>query len=385
MEVKTFRTSERISRRTCYDGSAELSGRQSGHPQEVSRKKKNPPDVERGMFSVETAEQGVSQLFVNADPDEARSYFRSKSRFKVDKLMSLKEAVESFVHDGDYLAVGGFGFNRTSVAACHEIVRQRRKHMGFAGYASTHDFQILAAGEVFDRVDIAYVIGMEALGMSNCARRYIESGRVKICEWTHYALAARLKAAAMGIPFLPTRVMLGTDTLRYSAAKVMQCPFTGKQLALQPALYPDVAVIHVNEADIYGNCRVQGAVYSDNDLARASKRLIITAERLVSNDYIRQDPDRTIIPYYMVDAVCESPFGAYPGSMPCEYASDEDHLKEWLSVQNNPEEFTAFLKHNIYECPDHATYIERNGGAKKLDKLKAKELSLQREQIYAEF
>ena len=182
--------------------------------------------------------------------------------------MSLKDAVERFVKDGDYLAIGGFGTSRTPIAACQEIVRQGRKNMGFAGHTSTHDFQILAAGEVFNRVDIAYIIGLEARGMSQCARAYMESGQVKICEWSNFSLAARLKAAAMGIPFLPTRNMIGTDTFKYSAGKIMTCPFTGKTLALQPALYPDASVIHVHEADISGNCRIQGIVISDDDLER---------------------------------------------------------------------------------------------------------------------
>ena len=183
-------------------------------------------------------EQGFGPLFTNPDPDEARAFFRAKSRRKTSKLTTLPDAVARFVHDGDYLAIGGFGSNRTPIAACHEIVRQGRKQMGYAGYASTHDFQILAAGEVFDRLDIASAIGLEMRGMGLQARRYLESGRVKICEWTNFSMAARLKAAAMGVPFIPTRNMLGTDTFRYSAAKALECPFTGRHLALQPALYP---------------------------------------------------------------------------------------------------------------------------------------------------
>ncbi|MBW2595087.1 MAG: CoA transferase subunit A, partial [Deltaproteobacteria bacterium] len=107
-------------------------------------------------------EEGKGRLFTDPDPDKARAFFRKKSRKMENKLMSLKKAVEKFVHDGDYLAIGGFGANRTPVAACHEIVRQGRKKMGFAGHTSTHDFQILSAGEVFDRLDIAYIIGLEA-------------------------------------------------------------------------------------------------------------------------------------------------------------------------------------------------------------------------------
>jgi glutaconate CoA-transferase subunit A len=323
-------------------------------------------------------EEATGRLFTSPDPDKAREFFRTKSRKMTKKLMSLEEAVERFVHDGDYLAIGGFGANRTPIAACHEIARQGRKNMGFAGHTSTHDFQILAAGEVFDRVDVAYIVGLEARGLSPCAREYMQSGKVRVCEWTNYALSVRLKAAAMGVPFVPARNMLGTDTFRYSGAKIAECPFTGKRLVLLPALYPDVAVIHVHECDVYGNSRIKGILISDDDLARASKHVIITAERLISNDEVRRDPKSTDIPYYLVDAVCEVPFGAYPGTMPYEYFSDEEHLKEWLRVQKDPEEFRRFLNRNIYECADHYEYIERNGGMQKIRELRRKELLLNR-------
>jgi len=328
---------------------------------------------------VDVIEEGIGRLLTDPDPDNAREFFRKKSRKMVDKVMSLKDAIEKFVHDGGYLAIGGFGAIRTPIAACHEIVRQGRKNMGFAGHTSTHDFEVLSAGEVFNRVDIAYIIGLEARGLSPCARRYMESGKVEITEWTNYSLAARLKAAAMGVPFVPTRNVLGTDTFHYSAGKVVECPFTGKKLMLQPALYPDVSVIHVHEADIYGNSRIKGISISDLDLARATKRLIITTERLISNEEIRRDPSLTSIPFYLVDAVCEVRYGAYPGNMPYEYFSDEEHLQEWLKAEQDPEVFKEFLKRNIYDCKDHAEYIELHGGIEKMNELRAKEFLIHKE------
>ena len=298
----------------------------------------------------------------------------------VNKTMELKEAVETFVHDGDYLGIGGFGANRTPIAAMHEIVRQGRKNMGLAGHTATHDMQILSAGEVYDRVDAAYVVGLEARGLSSCSRKYLESGKVQVTEWTNYALTLRMKAAAMGVPYLPARNMIGTDTFKYSAAKLVECPFTGKKTVLLPALYPDIGIIHVHEADIYGNARFKGIAISDLDLASASKRLIITTEKLIHNDDISSDPGSTNIPYYLVDAVCEVPFGAYPGNMAYEYFSDEEHLREWLTVERDPEAFAAFLKRNIFDCVDNEAYIAANGGARKMRELRAKELLLYREE-----
>jgi glutaconate CoA-transferase, subunit A len=324
-------------------------------------------------------DQGIGPLFMDPDPDKARAFFRTKKRKMKNKVMELKDAIKEFVHDGDYLGMGGFGANRTPVAACHEIVRQGRKKMGFAGHTATHDMEILSAGEVYDRLDVAYVVGLEARGLSPCSRKYVESGKVEVTEWTNYSLTARLKAAAMGVPFVPIRNIMGTDTFKYSASKIIECPYTGKKLAAMPALYPDVSVIHVHEADIYGNSRFKGIAVSDLDLANASKRLIITTEKLITHDEIARDPSSTRIPFHLVDAVCEVPFGAYPGTMPYEYFSDEDHLKEWMSVEKDSEKFKEFLDKNLYTCADHEEYIARNGGSAKMRELRVKEMLIYKE------
>ena len=323
--------------------------------------------------------EGKGELFTDVDPDHAREIFRQKPRKMVNKVMQLTKAIETFVHDGDYLGLGGFGGNRAPIAACHEILRQGRKHMGFVGHTTTHDFEILSAGEVFDRVDAGYIVGLEARGLSPCARRYMQTGKVRVTEWTNYSLSARLRAAAMGVPFIPTRNLLGTDTFEYSASKIIECPYTGKKLALQPALYPDVAIIHVHEADVYGNSRIRGIMKSDDDLARASKRLIITCERLITNEEIRRSPTETTIPYFLVDAVCEVPFGNYPGNMVYEYFSDEEHLQEWLKVEEDPVAFKEFLQKNIYSCKNHHEYINKNGGMEKMLKLRTIEHLLHKE------
>jgi glutaconate CoA-transferase subunit A len=327
------------------------------------------------MFEV--VAQGEGPLFRDPDADRAREFFRQKDRALKNKVMSVKEAVEKFVHDGDYLGIGGFGANRIPTAVCHEIVRQGRKKLIFAGHTATHDFQILAAGEAFNRCDAAYIVGLEARGLSPNARRYMESGKVESCEWTNYGLAIRLKAAAMGVSFLPGRNMLGTDTFKYSAAKVGKCPFTGQLYCLYPALWPDVAAIHVHEADVYGNCRVKGISVADLELARAAKRLIITCERLVHNDVIRNDPTNTVIPYYLADAVCEVPYGCYPGNMPYEYFSDEEHLRLWMETEQDLEKFKKFLDTYIYGVKNFNEYLELCGGIQRINDLRAQEHLIQ--------
>ncbi|HEY3787841.1 MAG TPA: CoA-transferase [Urbifossiella sp.] len=321
-------------------------------------------------------------LFSSPEPDAARAAFALKPRGLVDKIMTVPEAVRQFVRDGDYFASGGFGVNRIPTAILHEILRQRRQNLAFAGHTTTHDFQILCAGNLTGRgqtlakVDIAYVVGLEARGLSPHARRVMESGTVESVEWSNYTLALRFTAAAMGVPFVPARSLLGTDTFAHSPAKQIECPFTGEKLAAIPALYPDVAAIHVHEADRYGNCRFTGPSVADVELARAARRVIITCERLVPHDEMRRGPHLTQIPFLCVDAVCEVPYGSFPGNMPGEYFSDEDHLKLWMDVEKDTTAYRQFLDDHIYGVKDFAEYLESCGGLRRMQQLRQREMLL---------
>jgi glutaconate CoA-transferase subunit A len=333
---------------------------------------------------MDTLPQGEGPLFADPSAAQARAFFAGKPRAATDKLTTVPEAVGRLVGDGDYLAIGGFGSNRMPTAVVHEIVRQGKQRLRFAGHTATHDFQILCAGNLTGRgqtleaVDVAYVVGLEARGLSPHARRVLESGTVACTEWSNYTLAVRLKAAAMGLPFLPARSLLGTDTFRKSAARAIACPFTGERLAAIPALYPDVAAIHVHQADRFGNCRIRGTTVADLDLARAAKRLIITCERLIPNDEIRRDPTQTVIPFFCVDAVCEVPFGCYPANMPYEYFSDEEHLCAWLEAEADEGTYKEFLDRYLFGVRDFHEYLQRCGGLPRLQQLRRQEFLLDR-------
>ncbi len=321
-------------------------------------------------------------LFSFPDSDQARAAFAQKQRGLVDKVTTVADAVAQLLHDGDYLAIGGFGTNRIPTAVLHEILRQGKQNLAVAGHTATHDFQILCAGNLTGRgqtvakVDIAYVVGLEARGLSPHSRRVLESGTVACVEWSNYTLALRFTAASMGVPFVPARSLLGTDTLAHSPAKVIDCPYSGEKVVAVPALYPDVAAIHVHEADRYGNCRFTGTSVADMELARAAKRVIITCERLVPHDSMRLDPHHTQIPFLCVDAVCEVPYGSYPGNMPGEYFSDEDHLKLWLEVEKDPAAFKQFLDDHIFGVKDFTEYLEISGGLRRMQQLRQRELLL---------
>jgi glutaconate CoA-transferase subunit A len=329
---------------------------------------------------MDTRNSGSGPLLSDPSANHLREFFRSKPRALVNKVTTVADAVRRLINDGDYLGIGGFGTNRIPAAVCHEILRQEKKNLRFAGHTATFDFQLLCAGNLLGRgptlaaVDAAYIVGIEARGLSPHARRVMESGTIQVCEWTNYALAVRLQAGAMGVPFLPMRSMLGTDTFRHSAAKEVKCPFTNEQLCAVPALTPDVSAIHVHEADEFGNCRLRGTTVADLELARASKRVIITCERLIPNDRIRQEPWLTAIPFLCVDAVCEVPGGSYPGNMPGEYFSDEDHLKNWLAIEKDVEKYKVFLQEHIYGVNDFAEYLQKCGGSARLAELRKQEL-----------
>jgi glutaconate CoA-transferase subunit A len=223
---------------------------------------------------------------------------------------------------------------------------------------------MLLAASLVKALDVIY-IGMEAYGISNGMRREVESGRVERCvEWSNAGIAWCFKAAAMGVPFLPVCSMLGTDTLRHSAAKVVRCPFTGDPLCLLPALVLDVGMIHVHRADRFGNAQIDGIQGFAAELVWASKTLIISAGEIVPNEHIRSQPDRTPIPYYLVDAVVEAPYGSHPGEMCYGYERDEAQIKERVEASKEPESTRAYLEKYIYGVKDHAGYLEVVGAAR---------------------
>ncbi len=320
--------------------------------------------------------EGIGEVFIEPDAEGTRAYFKKKPRKKTPKVTTVKKAVKELIPNGSYLGVGGFGTNRIPTSVYHEIVRQKKKNIGLSGHTATHDGQILMAGKVVDRCDAAYVVGLEARGLSKSAREGFEKYGIKVTEWSNAALAWRYKAAAMGLPFLPTRVLLGTDTFKQSGAKVIKCPFTDQKLAALPALSVDVAVVHVHKADIYGNCLIEGIEVSDRDLVKSAKKVIVTTEELIPHSQVRNETDKVTIPYFLVDAVIEVPYGCYPGNMPYRYFSDEEHLKLWLEKEKIGE-IDSFLEEYIYNTKDFEEYLELCGGIKRLKELRRQEILIE--------
>jgi glutaconate CoA-transferase, subunit A len=309
---------------------------------------------------MEVIQAGQGKLIQYPDMNEFREWNRKKSKVLVDKRMTEAEAVRRFIHDGAYIGTELYGTVRCPMSLVNEIVRQGIGNLRIAGQGVFELDMLLGAGLVKE-LDLTY-IGLEVYGVSNCLRREVESGRVENCvEWSNAGIAWRFKAAAMGVPFIPVRSMLGTDTLKYSAAKVVECPFTGEKICLLPALILDVGMIHVHRADIYGNAQIDGISGFAFEMARASKRLIITTEEIVSTEDFRCSPDRTIIPYYLVDAVIEAPFGSHPGEMCYQYVRDEAQIREWVEASKDAHTTRDYLEKYIYGVKDHREYLEMIG------------------------
>ncbi|MDH5715197.1 MAG: CoA transferase subunit A [Candidatus Aminicenantes bacterium] len=315
-------------------------------------------------------ETGRGELFLRPDPAADREWLRrNKSWALKNKVMDEKEAIEKFVHDGDYLGTELYGTVRCPMSLAREIIRQGKKNLRVAGQGIM-EIEVLIAAGLVSKLDLTY-LGYEVLGLSYVLRRAAESGQLKIVEWSNAALAWRLKAAALGVPFLPVKSMLGSDTFNYSAAKVVECPFTGEKLCLLPATMLDVGLIHVHRCDVYGNAQLDGISGFAFELARASRRLILSTEEIISTDEIRKYPDRTIIPYYLVDAVVEAPFGSHPGEMYYLYWRDEEHLRQYLEASREPQTTEEYLRKYVYGVKNNAEYLELIGGEEKLNYIRS--------------
>ena len=325
---------------------------------------------------MQVLQEGQGKLIGWHDPDENRKWVReNKSRELRDKRMTLKEAVSTFIHDGDLLAMGGFGHVRVSMAAIYEIVRQGKSDLVLAGKTAVHDSDILIASGCVTKIEVAYAFGHEIRGLSRASRTAVEEGRCQVvAETSNAGYQWRFLAAMMGVPFMPARNLLGTDTLRHSSAKVVKDPFSGKPLCLVPACFPDVVIIHVPRCDVYGNAQIDGILMEDFELARAARRLIITTEEIIDTEEMQARPWQTAIPFFVVDAVVETPYGAHPCQMPYQYFFDEEHISEWLRASNTQEGALAYFEKYVYGPEDFEAYLAMVGGLAKMSHLRRVEL-----------
>lgn len=294
---------------------------------------------------------------------------RERNRSLREKIMSLDEAA-GLVPDGASVGIGGSTLSRTPLAMIWALIRAGRRDLVCSrGISSSESELLFAAGASRHLVTSWFSLGI-VWGVSRIMRAYTESNRARFEEWSHLAMGLRFRAGAMGVPFLPMRSMLGSGVIaNLPDVKTMDCPFTGETLALVPALNPDFALIHVQRCDPYGNAQIDGLTFMDLDLAMAANRVILTTERIVSNDQIRRRPDHTKIPFFAVDAVVEVPFGCAPHECYGVYEPMFDHFDRYAAALKPDVEqgIRDYLQHYFFEPTSWTDYLDRLGLAKLLE------------------
>jgi glutaconate CoA-transferase subunit A len=293
-----------------------------------------------------------------ADFVEARRRLGDKSLKTIDKLTTLAKAA-SLVRDEDHVAIGGCMFTRTPLALLMEILRQGRTDLTLSKNLMCYEGEWFMAVDAVKHMITSWLgIGLP-WGISRILREKGESGQLRLEDWSHMGLGMRYRAGAMGLPFLPTLTMLGSGLAEVTETRTMTCPFTGQTLNLVPALFPDVALLHVHRADHYGNCQIDGYPFMDADIAAASATVLVTAEEIISEDEIRLHPDRTAIPGFMVDAVVHVPYGAYPHEMHGLYVADYAHYDAYVDAikARGTGAIREYLEQHVYGVQTHEAYL----------------------------
>lgn len=250
------------------------------------------------------------------------------------------------------------------MALVREILRQRRRGLTLARNLMCTEGEFLMVAGAVERVVTAWMsIGLP-WGISKIMREHVESGKVALEEWSHLGLGLRFRAAAMGVPFLPALTMRGSGLADVVGLRTVRDPYTGETLAAVPALFPDVAILHVHRADRFANCQIDGYPHMDADLASAAATVLVTAEEIVPEDQVRRHPDRTVIPGFAVDALVHVPFGSFPHESYGLYEADFEHFEAYVRAIDaaGSRAVAEYLDRHVYGPPTWADYLDLFGG-----------------------
>jgi glutaconate CoA-transferase subunit A len=278
----------------------------------------------------------------------------------MSKVIPLSQAIDQFVHDGDVVYAAGFT-HLIPFAAGHEIIRQHKRDLTLARATPDLIYDQLVAAGCAQKIIFSYS-GNPGVGSLRIIRQEMEAGRLAYEEYSHFAMITRVTAGAMGLPFLPMQPTGGEDLAQANPQyQKVQCPYTGAELVTVPALNPDVAIIHAQRADANGNTQIWGIVGEQKEVAFASKKVIITAEDIVDEAVIRSDPNRTLIPDFIVSAVCHVPHCAHPSYTQGYYDRDNKFYLQWDKISESRESVEAWLNEWVYGVKDHDEYWARLG------------------------
>lgn len=302
------------------------------------------------------------------------------------KIMTLSEAAK-LVPNGAHISLGGFTTQRHPMAFVHELIRQKKKNLHAYGHSPGGDWDMLIGAGCIRRVELAYEADEAFARIGPRFRRAVEEGWIEWEDYSNFGMVQRFAAGAMGIPFIPTRTMLGSDMLtkegfsaqlRKSDPKiaskklvVMNCPFTGDKIVLLPAIRTDVTIIHAQVVDSQGTVRIYGQNFGDEQQAKCAKKLIVTCEEIVKPEKLREFPEQNCIPFFRVNAIVKVPYGAHPYACYRYYDYDPEFLYMYHEKAREDDSFQKFLDEYILGVSDWEEYLRKIGGAARLQKLKA--------------
>ncbi len=278
----------------------------------------------------------------------------------MNKLQPLSEAISRYVHDGDLVYAAGFT-HLIPFAAGHEIIRQRKRELTLARATPDLIYDQMVAAGCARKVIFSYM-GNPGVGSLRVVRAAIETGRLEWEEYSHFGMISRLQAGAAGLPFMPMNQTGAADLERANPnIRRVTDPYSGREVVVVPALNPDVAIVHVQRADAQGNAHLWGIIGEQKEAAFAAKRVILTAEEIVDEAIIRSDPNRTLIPGFIVSAVCHVPFACHPSYAQGYYDRDNEFYLKWDKISESAESVQSWLDEWVYGVRDREEYRQKLG------------------------
>ena len=276
------------------------------------------------------------------------------------KLTSLSDAISKYVDDGDTVYAAGFT-HLIPFAAGHEIMRLKKRNLVLARATPDLIYDQMIAANCARKVIFSYM-GNPGVGSLRIVRSAIEQGKLEWEEYSHFGMITRLQAGASGLPFLPMNQTAVSDLEKANPnIKRIPDPFGGKDVIVVPALNPDVAIVHVQRTDPNGNAHLWGIIGEQKEAAFAAKKVILTAEEIVDESVIRSDPNRTLIPSVVVDAVCEVPHACHPSYAQGYYDRDNEFYLQWDKISESAESVKSYLDEWVYGVKDRNDYWEKLG------------------------
>lgn len=291
------------------------------------------------------------------------------------KVRPLKDIVAEIPDSGAHIALGGFAITRNPVAFVFELIRQCKKDLTIYQIVGGMETDLLVGAGLVKRLE--YSAGsLDRFGRLERINEAIDKGLIEVREYSGLSMALRFLAGSMGIPFIPTKCLLGTEMLKVllekkdDAVRVENSPFDGERYVYLKALQPDFAVIHAQYADEKGNVIIEGPHW-DVETAKSAKKLIVTVEKVVSTEFIKRYPEKVVIPSVYVYAIAEVPFGAFPNAVYKCYDYDAEMLTEYAKVSKDGVEFKRFVDEYVLGTKDFDEFLEKIGGVRRLNKIKA--------------